>query len=324
MIRRRIHASLGLFLLACTSGTIHAQQPWPARPIRLVVAQSAGGNADFVARTYAQRLAERLSQQIVVDNRPGGAGVIGTEIVARAAPDGYTLLMAPTAHGINPALYAKLPFHPEKDFTPISQLARSPALVVVNPQLPIRSIAELIEQARARPGKMHYGSSGTAGATHLAAELFNSMAGVNIVHVVYKGAPPAVVDLVSGQIEMMFASPPSVLPLVRSGRLRALATTGSRRAAFLPDLPTVAEAGVPGYESTIWQALFAPARLPANIQERLHREVAAIARQPDVRERLATDGSDAVGGTPQELATFLAGEIARWTKVIKAIGLKVE
>ena len=299
-------------------------QSYPSKPVRLIVAQTIGGNADFVARSYAQRLAERLWQQIVVDNRPGAAGMIGTEVAVRAAPDGYTLLLVPTSHGINPGLYAKLPYDPQRDLAPISLLATSFAIVVVSPQLQARTVAELITLAKSQPGKLHFASSGMASATHLAGELFNAMAGVKIVHVVYKGAPAALVDLTSGRVQLMFASPPSVLSLVRANRVRAIATTGTKRSAILPELPTVAESGLPGYENTIWQALLAPARTPAAIVERLHREVADIARQPEMRERLGADGSEPIGSTPKELADHVAAEIARWTKVIKAIGLKVE
>jgi tripartite-type tricarboxylate transporter receptor subunit TctC len=309
---------------AAQSPSTSLGQTYPSRPIRLVVAQSTGGNADFVARAYSQRLAERFGQQIVVDNRPGGAGIIGTEIVARALADGYTLLLAPTGFSINPGLYAKLPFDPRRDFAPVSLLGISYAVVVVSPQSPIRTIPELIAAAKAKPGQLHFGSSGMAAATHLAGELFNSMAGVNIVHVAYKGAPPALVDLMGGRIAVMFASPPSAMPLVRSGRLRAIATTGLKRAAYLPDMPTVAESGVSGYENTIWQALLAPARTPAAVVTRLHREIAEIAQQPEMRKLLAADGSEAVGSTPQEAAQHIHGEIARYTKVIRAIGLKVE
>ena len=299
-------------------------QSYPSKPIRLIVAQTIGGNADFVARSYAQRLAERFGQQIVVDNRPGGAGMIGTEVTVRAAPDGYTLLLVPTSHGINPGLYAKLPYDPQRDLAPISLLAISSAIVVVSPQVQARNVAELITLAKSQPDKLHFASSGMASATHLAGELFNAMAGVKIVHVVYKGAPAALVDLASGRVQLMFASPPSVLSLVRANRVRAIATTGSKRSTILPDLPTVAESGLPGYENTIWQALLAPVRTPAGIVERLHREVADIARQPEMRERLGADGSEPIGSTPKELADHIAAEIQRWTKVIKAIGLKVE
>ncbi|MES2562034.1 MAG: tripartite tricarboxylate transporter substrate binding protein [Pseudomonadota bacterium] len=297
---------------------------YPDRPIRFVIAQSVGGNADFVARAYAQRLSERLGQQIVIDNRPGGAGVIGTEIVARSLPDGYTLLLAPTGHSINAGLNPKLPYDPLRDFAAVSLLGMSYSVVVVHPQSSMRTIADLITQAKAKPGQLHFGSSGTAAATHLAGELFNAMAGVKIVHVAYKGAPPALTDLMGARIEVMFASPPSAMPLVRGGRLRAIATGGTKRAAFLPEVPTVHESGVPGYENTIWQALLVPARTPAAVVARLHREVAAIAQAPDLRERLAADGTEAIGNTPAEAAKFIAAEIARYTKVIKAIGLKVE
>ena len=299
-------------------------QTYPTRPIRLVVAQSVGGNADFVSRAYAQKLGERFGQQVVVDNRPGGAGIIGTETVARALPDGYTLLLAPTGFSINPGLYAKLPFDPQRDFAAVSLLGISYCVVVVNPQGSIRSISDLVAAAKAKPGQLHFGSSGTAAANHLAGELFNSLAGVKIAHVAYKGAPPAITDLAGGRIDVIYASPPSVMPLVRAGRLRAIATGGSKRAGFLPEVPTVAESGVPGYENTIWQALLAPARVPAPVIARLHREVADIAKLPDLRERLAGDGTEAVGSTPQETARFIGAEIARYTKVIRAIGLKVE
>jgi tripartite-type tricarboxylate transporter receptor subunit TctC len=299
-------------------------QVYPTKPMRLVVAQSSGGNADFVARAYGQRLGERLGQQVVVDNRPGGAGIIGTEIVARALPDGYTLLIAPTGFSINPGLYAKLPFDPQRDFAPVSLLGISYAVVVVNPQSAVRTVQDLITAAKAKPGQLHFASSGVAAATHLAGELFNAMAGVKIVHVAYKGAPPALADLTGGRIDVMFASPPSALPLVRGGRLRAIATTGSKRAAYMPELPTVSESGVPGYENTIWQALLAPAATPQAIVTRLSRELAEIAKQPELRERMAADGSETVGSTPQEAARHVSGEIARYTKLIKAIGLKVE
>lgn len=301
-----------------------AAQNYPHKPIRLVVAQTIGGNADFVARTYAQRLADRVGQQVIVDNRPGGAGIIGTEIVVRAAADGYTVLLVPTSHGINPGLYAKLPYDPQRDLAPISLLAMSSAIAVVNVQLAARNISELIALAKSQPGKLHFASSGMATATHLAGELFNAMAGVKIVHVVYKGAPPALVDLTSGRVQLMFASPPSVLSLVRGGRVRAIATTGSKRSAILPDVPTVAESGLPGYENTIWQGLYAPARTPDAIIARLHREIADIARQREMRERLGADGSEPIGSTPKEFAEHVAAEIMRWTKLIKAIGLKAE
>jgi tripartite-type tricarboxylate transporter receptor subunit TctC len=325
VIARHNSIRFGLLLLVALASAANAvAQNYPTKPVRLVVAQSAGGNADFVARAYAQRLAERLGQQIVVDNRPGGAGIIGSEIVARAVPDGYTLLLAPTGFSINPALYAKLPFDPQRDFAPVSLLAISYAVVVVSPQLPVRSVADLIALAKSKPGQLHFASSGVAAATHLAGELFNAMAGVNIVHVAYKGAPPALVDLMAGRVAVMFASPPSALPLVRSGRLRAIATTGSKRAFYLPELPTVAESGVPGYENTIWQALLAPARTPTAVIARLHGEIAEVTRLAEMRERLAAEGSEALGSTPQEAARHIASELRTYAKLIKTIGLKAD
>ena len=318
---RAARIAVAAMLLASMLATA---QPYPHKPVRMVVAQSVGGNADFVARAFAQRLSERLGQQLVVDNRPGAGGTIAAEVVSRAAPDGYTVLLAPTAYGINPALYAKLPYDPQRDLAPISLLASSSAVVVVNPQLAARSVAELIALAKSQPGKLHYGSSGVAAANHLAGELFRSMAGIDIVHVPYKAATAALVDLTSGRIQLMFASPPSVMALVRSGKVRAIATAGVKRAAQLPDVPTVMESGLPGYQNTIWQALLAPARTPRPIVDRIYREVADIARQPELRERLQADGSEPIGSTPQELADHIAGEIARWTKVVKAIGLKPE
>src|SRR6185503_7625394 len=258
-------------------------------------AQSAGGNADFVARAYMQRLSERVGQQVVVDNRPGGAGIIGAETVARAVPDGYTLLLAPTGFAINVGLYPKLPYDPQRDFTAISLLGLSYAVVVVGPQSPVKSVRDLIDLAKSKPGQLHFASSGVAAATHLAGELFNAMAGVKMVHVPYKGAPPALVDLAGGRVDVMFASPPSAMPLVRSGRLRAIATTGSKRAAYLPDAPTVAEAGVPGYQNTIWQLLLAPAKTPQPAIAKLAAELSAIAKEPALRDRLSSDGTEPVG-----------------------------
>jgi len=299
-------------------------QPYPSKPIRMVVAQSPGGNADFIARLFAQRLGERLGQQFVVDNRPGAGGTIAAELVARAAADGYTLLLAPTAYGINPALYAKLPYDPQRDLAPISLLASSSAVVVVNPQLQVRTVAELIALAKSHPGKIHYGSSGVAAANHLAGELFRSMAGIDIVHVPYKAATAALVDLTGGRIQLMFASPPSVMGLLRGGKLRAIATAGTKRAAQLPEVPTVIESGLPGYQNTIWQALLAPGRTSKTVIDRLHGEIAGIIKQPELLERLQADGSEPIGSTPSELAEHISAEIARWTKVVKAIGLKPE
>src|SRR5688572_23986741 len=294
---------------------------YPAKPIRLLVAQAAGGNSDFVARLYGQRLGERFGQQVVVDNRPGAGGVIGTELVVNALPDGYTLLLAPTSHSTNPTLIAKLPYDTRRDLRPISLLALEPNLLVVNSTLAARTVQELVAIARAQPGKLNFASSGIASAPHLAGEYFKHLAGINIQHVAYKGAPAAMVAIANGEADMSFASMPSAMPLVRGGKLRMMAVTGAARWPALPDVPTVAESGLPGFETSNWQALFAPAKTPADIINRLQREIAAIARTPEVRERLVADGLEPMGTTPRELDEHVAREIAKWAKVAKAAGL---
>ena len=295
---------------------------YPQRPIRLVVAQTAGGNADFVARSYAQRLAERLGQQIVVDNRPGGGGVIGTELVVRAAPDGYTLLLAPTSHGINPSILDKLPYDSVRDLAPISLLGTAPNMLVVGSGFAPRTVREIIAAARAQPGKLHYSSSGVATSPHLAGALFCHLAGVDMQHVAYKGGPAAMIAVSSGEADMSFGSMASALPLVRAGKLRPVAITARMRWPSLPELPTVAESGLPGYENSLWQALLAPAKTPPAVVARLHREIAAIAKIPEFRERLMVEGTEAVGSTPAALAEHIAQEIERWRKVVKAAGIK--
>jgi tripartite-type tricarboxylate transporter receptor subunit TctC len=308
---------------ASGAGTVAAAhaQGYPNRPVRFIVAQTAGGNADLVARAFGQKLSERLGQQFVVDNRPGGGGVIASELVARAAPDGHTLLLAPTSHGINPNILPKLPYDHKRDFAPVSLLAAGPNILVVNPSVPAKTVPELIALARARNGTLRYGSSGIAGSPHLAAELFKQTAKVDMTHIPYKGAPAAMVDLVSGQIELSFASPPSALPLLRSGKLRGIAVTSPKRFAAAPELPTVAET-LPGFETSLWQSMLAPAKTPAAIIALLHREVAAIARMPEIRDRLLLDGSEVVGSTPQELAAHIDRELARWAGVIRTAGLR--
>ncbi len=300
-----------------------AAQQYPARPLRLVVAQSAGGSADFVARSYAQRLTERLGQSVVIDNRPGGTGIVGTELVAHAQPDGYTLLLVPTSHAINPNFVAKLPYDTRRDFTSISLLGAGYNLLVVIPGYPARTLREFITAARAQSGRIRFGSSGVAGATHLTGELFALMAGFEMLHVPYKGAPPALTGLVGGEVDFTFGSMPSTLPLVRGNRLRALAITSRTRWPTMPDIPTVAEAGVPGYESSSWQALLGPAKLPPAIVDTLYREVAAYARDPDARNRFIAEGMLLNGSTPAELDEHIARELEKWAKVTKAAGLSV-
>ena len=313
--------------LLAVSGCIAAAQAaaagFPAKPIRLIVGQTAGGNSDFVARAYAQRLAERFGQQIVVDNRGGGSGIIATELVVNAQPDGHTLLLAPTAHAINPSLHAKLPYDTLRDVRAISLLGVGYNILVVTQNHAARSVRDLIAAAKAQPGKLTYASSGTAGATHLTSELFRLMAGIDVLHVPYKGAPASLTALVGGEIDFSFSSMASTLPLVRGGRLRALGVSSRERWPTLPEIPTVAEAGVPGYESSSWQGLLGPAKLPLPIVNLLHREVADIARSADMQKRLSSEGLLPQGSSPREFETFIAAEIAKYAKVTKAAGLAV-
>lgn len=302
-------------------GTVQAQTGYPTKPIRLIVAQTAGGNSDMVARAYAQRLGERFSQQIVVDNRGGASGIVATELVANAQPDGYTLLLAPTAHAINPSVHAKLPYDTQRDLKAISLLGIGYNVLVVNQNHAARSVRDLINAAKAQPGKITYASSGTAGASHLTGELLRVMAGIDILHVPYKGAPASLTALVGGEIDFSFSSMSSTLPLVRSGRLRALGVSSPERYPALPDVPTVAEAGVPGYESSSWQGLFGPAKLPLPLVDMLHQAVAAIAKTTDMQKRLSAEGLLPQGTSPQAFEKFIATEITKWARVTRAAGI---
>ena len=310
----------GLATVNCI-GFAHAQNNYPTKPIRLIVAQTAGGNSDMVARAYGQRLGERLGQQIVIDNRGGASGIVATELVVNAPPNGYTLLLSPTAHAINPSLHAKLPYDTQRDVKAISLLGIGYNILVVSQNHAARSVRDLINAAKAQPGKLTYASSGTAGATHLTGELFRVMADINILHVPYKGAPASLTALVGGEIDFSFSSMASTLPLVRGGRLRALGVSSPARWPTLPDIPTVAEAGVPGYESSSWQGLFGPAKIPLALVNQLHREIAAIAKSADMQKRLSAEGLLPQGTSPPEFEKFIAVEIAKWARVTKAAGI---
>jgi tripartite-type tricarboxylate transporter receptor subunit TctC len=294
---------------------------YPERPIRLLIAQAPGGNADIIARALADGLAERLGQSIVADNRPGASGIIATETTVRAAPDGYTILLVPSSFGVNPAVTRKLPYDQLRDLTPITLVASAPNVLVVGPALPIKSVADLIKAAKANPGKLTYGSSGNLGSPHLAGELFELMTGTDMVHVPYKGAATAMVDLIGGRISLSFASLPSAISHIRGGRLTAIAVTSEKRFPLTPDLPTVSESGLPGFETTAWQGLVAPARTPPAIIKRLNAEAVQVLNQPVMRERLTQNGAVAVGSTPEELWDFARAQIEKWGKVIKAAGI---
>ena len=321
--RRWLAGAVLPLVLACTA-VATAQTAYPGKPIRLLVGYPPGGATDIAARIVAQKLTERLGQPVFVDNLPGAGGIIASDKVAKAAPDGYTLVLANTAHGINPSLYKELPYDAVTSFAPVIKLADLTLVLVVNPALPVRSVGELVALAKARPGELHYASSGVGQSLHLAGEMFKSMAGVDIVHVPYKGSAPARTDLLAGQVEMMFESAIGVVPFVQGGRLRALGVSGARRSPALPEVPTLSEAGVPGFEASGWLGILAPAGTPVAIVRRLNAEVSAVLGLPDVNAQLAGSGAEVATGSPEQFASFIADEIAKWAKIVRATGLKGE
>ena len=313
-----------LFAALAVAASTSFAQPYPAKPIRLVVTFATGGGTDLAARTVSPKISEALGQSIVIENRAGANGAVGAEAVAKAPPDGYTIMVgAAGTLAVAPHL-AKLPFDSFRDFAPISLLATSPFVVTVNPSVKAETLRELIALARANPGKLSFGSSGTGGAPQLATELFKSMAGIDILHVPYKGLGPAITDLLGGQIQLLFADVGLVTAHLKAGKLRGLAVSGSSRSAALPDLPTVAEAGVPGYAAGTWYGLFAPAGTPPAIVSRLSEETRKALAHPDVRASLAAQGVDPAGNTPEQFAAFVRDEYAKWGKVIRDAGIKAE
>jgi tripartite-type tricarboxylate transporter receptor subunit TctC len=314
--------------LACAAAFVaiaaHASaQTYPAKAVRVIVSSAPGGSVDTLGRLVAQKLAAALGQSFVVENRSGSGGVVGTEVVAKSAPDGYTLLMAYHSHVINPALYPSLPFDTVKAFAPITQVAVQPQLLNVHPSLPAKNVKELISLARARPGQLLYGSAGSGSGGHLANEIFNSMAGIKMTHVPYKGSAPALIDVIAGHTQLMFATLITSLPHVRSGRLRAMGVSSLKRSAVLPDVPAIAET-LPGYETVVSYFLLAPAGTPDEIIAKLHAECARALKDADVIERLARDGADPVGNTPQETARYIKDEIDKWGKAVKASGARAD
>jgi tripartite-type tricarboxylate transporter receptor subunit TctC len=313
---------LAIALAALPSSAL--SQAYPSKAVRMIVPFPAGGSTDIVGRTVAQKLSEMWGQPVVVDNRPGGGTTIGTDAVAKAAPDGYTLLVTPAPFTINPSLLARLPYDALADFAPITLINTTPLVVVVNPGVPAKSVKELIALAKARPGKLNFGSSGTGGSNHLAGELFNAMAGVKMVHIPYKGNAPALVDLVGGHVDLVFNGLTSALPLIKGGKLRALAITSIQRSGALPDLPTVDETGLKGFAAVAWNGLSAPARTPREVIAKINADVIKIVNAPELRERLKAEGSDPVGNSTEQYAAFLRDEVAKWAKVIKFAGVKPE
>jgi len=299
-------------------------QGYPTKSIRLVAPSTPGDAPDVIARLVAERLSAALGQQVVVENRPGAGGVVGSEIVAKSAPDGYTLIMGNAgSHGINAAVYSKLPYDILKDFAPVSQIAVAPNIFVVNPGLPVTTIPEFIAYAKARPGQLSYASGGNGSSSHMSMELLKSMAGIDVVHVPYKGSTPALTDVISGQDAVMSVNMPPAVPHVKSGRLRALAVTTRSRTPSMPDLPTVAES-LPGYETVAWFGVLAPAGTPKDVVNRLSMEIAKIARSPDMRERFEGMGAEPVGSTPEEFGAVMARDIAKWTALAKSVGIKID
>ena len=301
----------------------HAQQ-YPSKPIRILVGFAAGGPSDVAARTIGQKLTEKWGQPVIVDIRPGAGGNIATELAAKAPPDGYTLLEPAFAHAVNPILYPKLPFDAVKDFAPILLFASIANLLVVHPSLPVHSVKELIAFAKAHPDQLTYGSAGSGTASHFAGELMKMMGGVRITHIPYKGLAPAHTETIGGQLSMMFDGIVTGLPAAKAGRLRALAVTTLKRWQGAPDIPTMSEAGLAGFEVNSWYGLLAPAGTPREIIQRLNAEVGRALREPDARERLYTIGAEPMNGTPEEFGAYIASEMAKWAKVIKAAGIKVE
>ncbi|MGO4325527.1 tripartite tricarboxylate transporter substrate binding protein [Cupriavidus sp. 2TAF22] len=313
----RLCATALFGLAACASGLALAQA-WPAaKPIRLVVTYAPGGGADTMARMISPRLGQELGQTIVVDNRPGAGGQIGTDIVAKSAPDGYTVLLDAASFASNPALYKRLPYDPAKSFIPVSVLALYPNMLVVNPQFPAKSAQELVAMARAKPGSIAYASSGNGSAQHLAGALFAQRMKLDLLHVPYKGGGPAMADVIAGQVPVFFANTASGLQHVRAGKLRVLAVTGARRTAILPDTPTMTEAGVPRYEVYEWNGVFLPAGTPPDIVARLSEAIRKVINLPENRERIASLGGEIVAGTPAEAAKFVQAQTKEWAKVIK-------
>jgi tripartite-type tricarboxylate transporter receptor subunit TctC len=320
----RTSRALGLLLAALVLAASAARAEYPEKTIRIVVPYPPGGFNDTLGRVVAQKLGEAWGQPTVVENRPGGGTLIGTDTVAKAPPDGHTLLVVAFPFAVNPSLYAKLPYDTVKDFAPVLLAGQTPNLLVVNPEVPIHSVKELIAAAKAKPGSLSYGSTGSGSSNHLSMELFRTMTGVELVHVPYKGSAPMVTDLLGGHIQVAFDNTPNVLPQVKAGKLRALAITSATRSAMVPDVPTVSEAGVPGYEVGVWFGIVAPAGTPAAVLAKLNTELNRMLAMPDVKQEFADQGVEPVGGSPERFAEHLKAQIEKWTKVVKESGAKVE
>ncbi len=316
--------SASLLLGALASFTADGAD-YPVKTVRMVVPFAAGGSTDLLARNIAQRLNEAWKQPVIVDNRAGGGGIVGSEFVVKSAPDGYTVLMGTvTTHAVSVSLYRKLPFDPQRDFTPIIEIAHIPQMLSVHPSIPVRSVKEMVALARSRPSELNYGTAGSGSASHMAMEYFQSMAKIKVVHVPYKGTGPALIELLGGHLAMMFDVIMTSLPHVQSGKLRTLGISGVKRSPITPDVPTIAESGYPGYEAMVWFGFFSPAGTPSDVVRRINEETARSLQSPKMREVLALQGLEVVAGTPAELANRVSTEIAKWRKVIQDAGIKLD
>ena len=321
----RLVLRLGCMLaVVITTSAAVCAQGYPAKTIRLLVPYPPGGGTDIIARIVGQKLAESVGQQIVIDNRGGAGGTIGTDVVAKAPGDGYTLLMAPTSHVINPSIYSKLPYDTVKDFAPITLAASATIVLVAHPSLPVTSVTELIAFAKARPGEINFGSAGNGTVFHLTGELFKRQAGVDMVHVPFKGGGPTIASLVGGQISIAFETMLALSPHIKAGRVRGLAVTGAQRSSVMPQLPTIAELGFPGIVAENWYGFYAPAATPKEIITRLHDEIVKILRMPDIKERFQSQGTEVVGNTPEQLAAYIRNEMVKWSATAREAGARLD
>ena len=312
-------------IAAVAAAPFAAAQSWPAKPIKWVVPFPPAGSTDISSRAVAGKLGERLGQPVVIENKPGAGGNIGTEVVAKAAPDGYTFIVGTVGtHAINASLYSKMPYDHLRDFVPVILLSTTPNVLVTQPGFPANSVADVIRMAKAKPGEVTFASSGSGTSIHLSGELFNSLAGTKMQHVPYKGSGPMLIDLLSGTVNIAFDNLSASMVHIKAGKLKALATTGSKRSPALPDLPTVAEAGLAGYDATSWNAIYAPAGTPREVVERMNREIRAILESPETRRFFAEQGAEAGGGTPEQLGDFTRAETAKWRKAVADSGAKVD
>jgi tripartite-type tricarboxylate transporter receptor subunit TctC len=312
-----------MLFLALLTGVAEGQT-YPSRPVRLIVPFPPGGSNDIVARMVATQLGERLGQQVVIDNRGGAGGVLGTDLAAKSPPDGYTLLLISVAYAFGPALYKNLPYDPEKAFAPVGILGSGAAALTVHPSLPVNTVRELIALAKAKPGALNYASAGVGSLQHLACALFMIQAGIDVVHVPYKGGGPAMADVIAGQAQIVMPSLIQVVPHIKSGRLRVLGTSGTRRSAVLPDVPTISESGVPGYEAHNWWGILAPAGTPAPVIEKLHKDLTSVLSSRETEKRFETEGAEVVRMTPAEFGRFISAELVKWSRVAREVGIKAE